>query len=133
MRITIKCDPEFEAAGRLGGWTQRLELQSCYWLKLREASAWLQSRDRPIYRSADIIGRYSRFLRVSVSADTRLIFADIFIYFLFLFIYLFIYFLLVLPHLFLIFVKYCSSNFSYLFYLTCFYYLLNIVFYIEVQ
>ena len=27
----------------------------------------------------------------------------------------------------------CSSTCSYLFYLTCFYYLLNIVFYIEVQ
>ena len=33
--------------------------------------------DRYIGRP-DIIGRYSRFLRVSVSADTRLIFADIF-------------------------------------------------------
>ena len=84
------------------------------------------NRDRPIYRSADIIGRYSRFLRVSVSADMRPIFADIFFA-------NFFSFLLVLPHLSLIFVKYCSSTCSYLFYLTCFYYLLNIVFYIEVQ
>ena len=45
----------------------------------------------------------------------------------------FYFFLLVLPHLFLIFVKYCSSTCSYLFYFTCFYYLLYIVFYIEVQ
>ena len=34
------------------------------------------SSDRPIYQPADFIARYSRFLRVSVSTDTRPIFAD---------------------------------------------------------
>ena len=33
----------------------------------------LQSRDRPIYRRADISGRYLRFLSVSASADKRLL------------------------------------------------------------
>ena len=38
-------------------------------VKLQFASPSVHTRDRPIHRPADIIGRFLRFLRVSASAD----------------------------------------------------------------